>query len=283
MAPRRSGALRAVRMDRCSGRHREVLARGVLLARRVSALPSRLSVDLARCDGFVLGAGHRGVGNRANLPAARCRSPAQRRHPPRLAGCASRARGACAVIARRGIGTDNHEQTARGPGGVLSMLALYLPTRTQAFTRVMVDGRSIRMLVAGRGDATVVFENGLGGSAGTVGQGAARGKSVCENSDATTAPASAFRTTGRCRGTGVALPRNCVRCSVRPTSRRRTSWLARRSVVSTPRYLPECIRTKWQVWCWSIRLSDSRAVSTLRKSGRGRPVCAELGVAGRTP
>jgi pimeloyl-ACP methyl ester carboxylesterase len=27
----------------------------------------------------------------------------------------------------------------------------------------MVDGRSMRMLVAGRGDATVVFENGLGG------------------------------------------------------------------------------------------------------------------------
>ena len=46
---------------------------------------------------------------------------------------------------------------------LLSVLALYLPTRTQAFTRVMVDGRSVRMLVAGRGDATVVFENGLGG------------------------------------------------------------------------------------------------------------------------
>jgi pimeloyl-ACP methyl ester carboxylesterase len=45
----------------------------------------------------------------------------------------------------------------------LSLLALYLPTRTQAFTRVTVDGRSMRMLVAGRGDATVVFENGLGG------------------------------------------------------------------------------------------------------------------------
>jgi len=46
---------------------------------------------------------------------------------------------------------------------VLSVLALYLPTRTQTFTRVTVDGRSIRMLVAGRGEATVVFENGLGG------------------------------------------------------------------------------------------------------------------------
>jgi pimeloyl-ACP methyl ester carboxylesterase len=45
---------------------------------------------------------------------------------------------------------------------VLSVLALYLPTRTQAFTRVIVDGRSIRMLVAGRGHATVVFENGAG-------------------------------------------------------------------------------------------------------------------------
>lgn len=45
---------------------------------------------------------------------------------------------------------------------LLSVLALYLPTRTQAFTHVTVDGRSIRMLLAGRGDATVVFENGAG-------------------------------------------------------------------------------------------------------------------------
>jgi pimeloyl-ACP methyl ester carboxylesterase len=47
---------------------------------------------------------------------------------------------------------------------LLSVLALYLPTRTQAFTRVTIDGRSIRMLVAGSGDATVVFENGAGAS-----------------------------------------------------------------------------------------------------------------------
>ena len=46
---------------------------------------------------------------------------------------------------------------------VLSALAVYLPTRTQVFTPVTVDGRSIRMLVAGHGDATVVFENGFGG------------------------------------------------------------------------------------------------------------------------
>ena len=49
------------------------------------------------------------------------------------------------------------------PAALLTALALYLPTRTQAFTRVVVEGRSVRMLVAGRGDATVVFENGLGG------------------------------------------------------------------------------------------------------------------------
>jgi pimeloyl-ACP methyl ester carboxylesterase len=45
---------------------------------------------------------------------------------------------------------------------MLSLAALYLPTRTQAFTHVTIDGRSIRMLLAGRGDATVVFENGAG-------------------------------------------------------------------------------------------------------------------------
>lgn len=43
---------------------------------------------------------------------------------------------------------------------VLTVLALYLPTRTQTFTRVVVNGRTTRMLVAGSGDVTVVFENG---------------------------------------------------------------------------------------------------------------------------
>jgi pimeloyl-ACP methyl ester carboxylesterase len=42
----------------------------------------------------------------------------------------------------------------------LSGLALFLPTRSQTFTRVVVDGRTTRMLVAGSGSATVVFENG---------------------------------------------------------------------------------------------------------------------------
>jgi pimeloyl-ACP methyl ester carboxylesterase len=46
---------------------------------------------------------------------------------------------------------------------LLTLLALYLPTRAQAFTRVIVDGRSIRMLMTGSGASTVVFENGLGG------------------------------------------------------------------------------------------------------------------------
>jgi pimeloyl-ACP methyl ester carboxylesterase len=46
---------------------------------------------------------------------------------------------------------------------LLSALALYLPTRTQAFTRVALDGHNLRMLVAGHGDVTVVFENGFGG------------------------------------------------------------------------------------------------------------------------
>jgi pimeloyl-ACP methyl ester carboxylesterase len=45
---------------------------------------------------------------------------------------------------------------------LLSVVALYLPTRTQTFTRVTVDGRSLRLLVEGGGDATVVFENGAG-------------------------------------------------------------------------------------------------------------------------
>jgi pimeloyl-ACP methyl ester carboxylesterase len=45
---------------------------------------------------------------------------------------------------------------------VLTVLALCVPAQTRPFTRVMVDGRSIRMLLAGGGDATVVFENGAG-------------------------------------------------------------------------------------------------------------------------
>jgi pimeloyl-ACP methyl ester carboxylesterase len=45
---------------------------------------------------------------------------------------------------------------------MVSAIALFLPTRSQTFTRVTVDGRAIRMLVGGRGEQTVVFENGLG-------------------------------------------------------------------------------------------------------------------------
>jgi pimeloyl-ACP methyl ester carboxylesterase len=46
---------------------------------------------------------------------------------------------------------------------LLSAIALYLPMRSQQFTRVTVDGRSMRMLVTGGGNATVVLESGLGG------------------------------------------------------------------------------------------------------------------------
>lgn len=46
---------------------------------------------------------------------------------------------------------------------VLSAVALMLPTRSQPFTHVTIDGRAIRMLVIGSGASTVVFENGLGG------------------------------------------------------------------------------------------------------------------------
>ena len=45
---------------------------------------------------------------------------------------------------------------------VLSAIALFLPTRSQTFTRVAVEGRAMRMLVSGSGESTVVFENGLG-------------------------------------------------------------------------------------------------------------------------
>jgi pimeloyl-ACP methyl ester carboxylesterase len=43
-----------------------------------------------------------------------------------------------------------------------SALALYLPTRVQTFTRVTLEGRTLRMLVAGDGGLTVVFESGAG-------------------------------------------------------------------------------------------------------------------------
>ena len=45
---------------------------------------------------------------------------------------------------------------------VVSAVALLLPTRSQSFTRVVIDGHAMRMLVAGSGEATVVFENGAG-------------------------------------------------------------------------------------------------------------------------
>jgi pimeloyl-ACP methyl ester carboxylesterase len=43
---------------------------------------------------------------------------------------------------------------------LVTVLALSLAARTQTFTRVEVDGRAVRMLIAGSGEATVVFENG---------------------------------------------------------------------------------------------------------------------------
>ena len=45
---------------------------------------------------------------------------------------------------------------------LLSTAASFLATRTQSFTRPSVDGHSLRMLIAGSGAPTVVFENGLG-------------------------------------------------------------------------------------------------------------------------
>ena len=45
---------------------------------------------------------------------------------------------------------------------MLSAVALYLPTRSQTFRRVALEGRAMRMLVSGSGESTVVFENGLG-------------------------------------------------------------------------------------------------------------------------
>ena len=45
---------------------------------------------------------------------------------------------------------------------MLSAIALSLPTRSQTFTRVAIEGRAMRMLVSGSGESTVVFENGLG-------------------------------------------------------------------------------------------------------------------------
>jgi len=45
---------------------------------------------------------------------------------------------------------------------MLSAIALFLPNRSQTFTRVAVEGRALRMLVGGTGESTVVFENGLG-------------------------------------------------------------------------------------------------------------------------
>ena len=45
---------------------------------------------------------------------------------------------------------------------VLSAVALFLPTRSQTFTHVAIDGRTMRMLIVGSGESTVVFENGFG-------------------------------------------------------------------------------------------------------------------------
>jgi len=45
---------------------------------------------------------------------------------------------------------------------VMSVLAIYLAAQHQTFRRVDAGGPKLRMLIAGRGDATVVFEAGAG-------------------------------------------------------------------------------------------------------------------------
>ena len=45
---------------------------------------------------------------------------------------------------------------------LVTVFTLFLSTRSQTFTRVIVDGRAMRMLIEGSGAATVVFENGGG-------------------------------------------------------------------------------------------------------------------------
>jgi pimeloyl-ACP methyl ester carboxylesterase len=48
--------------------------------------------------------------------------------------------------------------------GVISAVAIYLTTQHQTFVRVDAGGPKLRMLVAGSGNQTVVFEAGAGGS-----------------------------------------------------------------------------------------------------------------------
>lgn len=47
---------------------------------------------------------------------------------------------------------------------MLSVIAVYLPTRAQSFRTIVVEGRRMRTLMMGDGDTVVVFENGAGGS-----------------------------------------------------------------------------------------------------------------------
>ena len=47
--------------------------------------------------------------------------------------------------------------------GIVTVVALFLPTRSQTFTRATIDGHAVRMFIAGDGPAraTVVFDSGL--------------------------------------------------------------------------------------------------------------------------
>ena len=94
------------------------------------------------------------------------------------------------------------------------------------------------MLVAGSGDATVVFENGLGGPLEYVGQGAARRQSVRENRHLRSRRRRSVGRGAARRGTAAALPPNCVARFKPPASRRRTSSLGRRSAVPTSGFSP---------------------------------------------
>ena len=125
---------------------------------------------------------------------------------------------------------------------MLSAIALFLPTRSQTFTRVAVEGRAMRMLVSGSGESTVVFENGLGAPLEMWGKVQPHVSRFAQNRDLRS---RWHRAVGRWAVTsrrpadrqGTASSR-----FVRRACRRRMCWWAPHLAVSTSESLPERTR-----------------------------------------
>src|SRR5215207_818968 len=147
-------------MDARDRRGREILARCPIVASCLPALRPSVPDPVGCRDRVPGGARDPVMGGGTNLRRGRYLPARGLDDSRRAAGRSRRAHGPGVGLSRGESAPVNRQFTALAL--LLSAAALFLATRSQHFTRASVDGHSLRMLIAGSGAPTVVFENGLG-------------------------------------------------------------------------------------------------------------------------